>query len=240
MQYSKIVENVKANFGFPVVSVHTPDESIAQFADIGMELLSAKCLRTVEFILPPNQLNVLNPEEVQIIVDVKPYTGSANVIGSLSVSDNDTDAFYTRSEFTLNELLTFYNFSAGGIIQPTLANMTYNQMMYSFGAQFDWHYDNSTGRLYSTNIPNSTQALYVQAKVTQTYEHLSPEMRVWLYEYTLARTKQVEGRIRSKFKEGSIGAPSDGDTLLSEASSELTAAMEKLESFVQLNYGVRR
>lgn len=240
MQYSKIVEKVKAALGYPVVTVYTPDSSIEDAIDTGMSLLTGRALRTVDFILPANKENRLNPQEIQIVVDVRPFTGASNIIGALNVTGNSEEDFYSRSEFTLNELLTFYNYSEGGILQPVLANVMYSQMMDAFGAKFDWHYDSSTGILYCANVPSATQVLYVQAKVLHTYETLEPEKVVWLFEYALARTKQIEGRIRSKYSEGSIGAPSDGDTLLQEAATELQAATEKLESFTQLNYGVRR
>lgn len=55
--------------------------------------------------------------------------------------------------------------------------------------------------------------------------------QTWIYEYALALSKEVVGRIRSKAKSSNVPIELDGDTLLSEAASE----KEKLET--QLNEG---
>ena len=61
-----------------------------------------------------------------------------------------------------------------------------------------------------------------------------------MLKYALARTKITEGRIRGKYKEGSVGAVSDGDALVSEGNAELQVVEDQLNNFVSLNVGRRR
>lgn len=229
MTDSQIIEQVKETLGYPVVSVYTPDTSIKSFLTAGFDLLSSTVLRQVTLALPCSSVQKLNKEEIPLIIDVVPYTSSG-----------DKQQVYIRDAFSLTEAIEYFNVNSQGILAPILANISYNQINYAFNNAFDWHYDRHTGELYATNIPSNASILAATAKIYYTRETLTKELETWLFEYTLAKTKIVEGRIRSKYKEGSVGAVSDGESLLSEGNAEVAALKEELKNFVPLNIGRRR
>lgn len=230
MTNAEMIENAKEELGHPVLSIHTPDASIEHFIEVGLSQITSKVLRKVNMSLPCLPTQHLNNVEVPLIIDVIPYKASPQHSGLT----------YMRDAFSISEAMEYYNVSTETIEIPILATMFHNQVNNAFNMAFDWHYDRHTGTLYTTNVPSDADCLAVTAKILYTRETLTTELENWLYEYTLAKLKVVEGRIRSKYKEGSIGAPSDGDTLIAEGKEELTSLTEKLESFVALDIGRRR
>ena len=59
-----------------------------------------------------------------------------------------------------------------------------------------------------------------------------------LVRLAVANSKIAVGRVRSKFKQSNALWSLDGDTLLQEGTTELTALREKLEASSQLVYGI--
>lgn len=229
MQEGKFIEQAKTVLGYPVVAVYTTDDMIKQFVDLGFGKLRNKVLRKVTFALPIKDVQKINPEEVPLITDVVPYTNNA-----------DRQVVYVRDDFDLAMAIEYFNVYSQGLAIPILATMTYNQLNNAFNNKFDWHYDRHAGLLYTTKVPVNATFLAVEAKTYYTMETLTPELEDWLNSYVRARTKQTEGRIRSKYKEGSVGAVSDGDALVAEGNQELADAEAALENFVSYDIGRRR
>ena len=147
---------------------------------------------------------------------------------------------YYRDEFSLSDAIRYFNvFSGNSIVVPVTATILYNQINYNFNMSFDWKYDDATGELYTTHIPDGTQFLVCKAKVIYDREDLDPEYDEWLLRYAEAQTKITEGRIRGKYKEGSVGATSDSDQLVSEGQSELQEAIAALDGFIPMDVGRR-
>lgn len=229
MKESLLIQRVKETFGYPIVEVYTPDSTIEGFIDMGFDLLSSKVFKQTILTLPCEEIQVLNKEEIPLIVDVVPYVPSA-------AKRNP----YIRDDFSIAEAQQYFNVQSQGILYPILATMTYNQLKNTFNGKFSWHYDRHTGTLYASHIPINASMLAVTAKTLYKKDDLPKELKTWLLNYVIAKTKITEGRIRSKYTEGSIGAVSDGDTLVGEGTAELAQREEELDNFVTLNVGVRR
>lgn len=85
-------------------------------------------------------------------------------------------------------------------------------------------------KLYLDEETSYQGMVTIEALVTPAVEEIQDERAVsWIESYTLALAKQVVGRIRSKFKSGSVPIELDGDTLLNEASAEI----QQLEAEIQ-------
>lgn len=70
----------------------------------------------------------------------------------------------------------------------------------------------------------------IEGLYTPQLEDLKDERAIsWIESYTLALAKQVCGRIRSKFKSSNVPVELDGDTLLSEAQSEIQTLEAELQ-----------
>lgn len=231
MTDSEIIEQIKMDLGYPVIDIYTPDKSIQSFINKGLELLRSWVYRKVTFVVPCQTVQKLDREKVRFVIDVIPYQFTSDA-GNIPV--------YYRDDFSLATAVQYFNiYNTNDVLTPVLASMTYNQMGYFFNTKFDWKYDDTTGELFVTHIPEGSQCLVVKAKTIYERDTLDPEHDAWLMKYAEGQTKITEGRIRSKYKEGSVGATSDGDALVAEGQSDVQICLDELQSFVPMDVGRR-
>lgn len=103
-----------------------------------------------------------------------------------------------------------------------------------------FHYDKLSNKLYinvSSNLPEKITILYVPRfdDVSQITSDFWIDV---LIRMAVAQTKITVGRVRSKFKQSNALWSLDGDTLLQEGITELTALREELRGSTQLVYGI--
>lgn len=231
MTDSEIIEHVKVSLGYPVVDVYTPDTSIQIFINEGLEHLRSWAYKRISFVVPCLTRQKLDRERIRYVQEVTPYQMTSDA-GNIPV--------YYRDDFSLATAVQYFNiYNTNDILTPVLASMTYNQMGYFFNTKFDWKYDDATGELFVTHIPEGSQCLVVKAKVVYERQDLESDREAWLLRYAKAQTKVTEGRIRSKYREGSVGATSDGEALVAEGQADLQLCMDELQSFVPLDVGRR-
>ena len=232
MTDSEIIEQIKMDLGYPVIDVYTPDNSIQSFINKGLEILRSWVYRKVSFVVPCRTCQKLDREKVRFVVDVVPYQFTSGSNGNIPV--------YYRDDFSLATAVQYFNiYSNNDVLTPVLASMTYNQLTYAFNMQYDWKYDDTTGELFTTHIPEGTQVLVVKAKTIYERDTLDPEYDAWLLKYAEGQTKITEGRIRGKYKEGSVGATSDADQLIQEGKEEVQACIDEIQSYVPMDVGRR-
>lgn len=100
-------------------------------------------------------------------------------------------------------------------------------------------YDKHDEKLYinvSSNLPDRITIMYVPRfdDVSQITSDFWIDMLIRL---AVANTKVTVGRVRSKFKQSNALWTLDGDELINEGNTELTALREELKSSTQLTYG---
>lgn len=100
-------------------------------------------------------------------------------------------------------------------------------------------YDKFGEKLYinvSSNLPDKITIMYIPRfdDVSQITSDFWIDMLIRL---TVANTKVTVGRVRSKFKQTNALWTLDGDELINEGNTELTAIREELKSSTQLVYG---
>lgn len=103
-----------------------------------------------------------------------------------------------------------------------------------------FQYDKLSNKLYiniSSNLPETITVLYIPRfdDVSQITSDFWIDV---LVRHAVAQTKIVVGRVRTKFKQSNALWVLDGDTLLTEGTTELTALREELRSSTQLVYGI--
>lgn len=228
MREENIVKRVKTSLGYPVVDVYMSDEMIKEQVGIALEKFSSSVFKGVILTLPAIEFQELNPDEIALVTQVEPY-----------FPNDKKSSLYVQDEFSLAEAERYFNTRSQSIGTPILAKILRQQMSRVFDSKFDWHYDRTTGGLYLDNVPANISTISVFAKKYYTLEDLPKYAEDWLFEYTLALCKIVEGRIRSKFKDSFPGAPTDGDTLTSEGMSEREALQVSLLDFISYDMGVR-
>jgi hypothetical protein len=100
-------------------------------------------------------------------------------------------------------------------------------------------YDKHGEKLYinvSSNLPDKVTIMYIPRfdDVSQITSDYWIDMLIRL---AVATTKVTVGRVRSKFKQSNALWTMDGDELINEGNTELTAIREELKSSTQLMYG---
>ena len=232
MTDSEIIEQIKMDLGWPVIDVYTPDASIQSFIKKGVEILRSWVYRKVTFVVPCRSSQILDRERVRFVLEVTPYQFTGGSADNIPV--------YYKDDFSLATAVQYFNiFNNSDVLTPTLSSIYFNQLQYAYNTKFDWKYDDTTGELFTTHIPEGTQVLVVKAKTIYERETLDPEHDAWLLKYAEGQTKITEGRIRSKYKEGSVGATSDGDQLISEGQAEVQACIDEIQSYVPMDVGRR-
>lgn len=103
-----------------------------------------------------------------------------------------------------------------------------------------FQYDKMSNKLYvnvSSNLPETITVIYVPRfdDVSQITSDFWIDV---LIRHAVAQTKIVVGRVRTKFKQSNALWVLDGDTLLQEGTTELTALRDELKSSTQLVYGI--
>lgn len=228
MVKADLLDNIKRSLGYPTIMVHTEDETIKMNLDIAFDTFTAKVLRKVTMALPLRGITRFNPYDVRIIYKVTPFKLS-----------NPDVSVYSMDVFNLSVAVEYYN-QCSDLLTPILASMVQSQLGDVTGKKFNWKYDTSSRALYCTNIPQGASVLVAEAKVMYEWDTLPKSEMNWIFGYALALTKIVEGRIRSKYREGATALISDGETLISEGKEEQAQLQESLENFISLNIGVRR
>lgn len=232
MTDSEIIEQIKMDLGYPVIDIYTPDKNIQSFINKGLELLRSWAFKKVSFVVPCKTCQTLDREKVRFVFEVTPY--------QYTDGGGDNIPIYYRDDFSLATAVQYFNiYNQNDVLTPVLASMTYNQLNYAFNMQFDWKYDDATGELFCTHIPEGTQVLVVKAKTIYERDTLEPEYDAWLLKYAEGQTKITEGRIRGKYKEGSVGATSDSDQLIQEGQAEVQACIDEIQSYVPMDVGRR-
>lgn len=217
---------IKYRLGYPTVSVFTQDTVIEHFLKRAITDLSNKAFKETMIQLEPKSSYQFNPELIAYVVDVIPF----------NPEEASKRNIYDADEFTLAELQLF----AQGDISSPLSYMTFKeQFKYWLGDNFDWHYDQISGKLYLTNIPSSATSICVFTKEYFNADNLPSYMDDWVISRALAYVKQSEGKIRSKYSESIPGAPTDGDSLVQEGNEELQKTEETIGQFVSNDFGYR-
>ena len=115
---------------------------------------------------------------------------------------------------------------------------TLQQIRNTMSTDLSHMYDKSDEKLYiniSQSIPSSVTIMYIPRfdDVSQITSDFWIDMLIKL---AVANAKVIVGRIRTKFKQNNALWTLDGDTLLQEGNTELTAIREELKASTQLCY----
>lgn len=103
-----------------------------------------------------------------------------------------------------------------------------------------FYYDKLSEKLYiniSSNYPDKITIQYIP-RFDDVSQIVSDFWNDVLIRLSVALTKVTVGRVRSKFKQSNALWTLDGDQLLEEGNSELTALREELKASTQLSYPI--
>lgn len=197
----------------------------------------------------------LNPRKVNAVSQVYRATALTNSSEGSTSTDNDST---TGSHYSLNYTgtaqdplnLSLWQGLAGNFGYSTynFNNYAYNYMAYSTAQQIRntlstdlaFRYDRSKNLLY-INVSMGTPQ-YVTVKYVPRFDDPSEIYSdYWidmLVKMSVAMTKIILGRIRSRFTQSNALWTQDGEAILAEGTTELTAIRAELKESTQLFYPV--
>lgn len=167
--------------------------------------------------------------------------------GSISLinSDDSTNSLlWSPLSITMNQNYN-YNYGYGpqtaqysqlNLLKGYTTSMIYQQLRNTLQQDLDFTYDYENKKLYLyQQMPLTEQVTIVYNKEYNSVEDIKDPFWInLLFRLSLAYVKQVLGRVRSKYRMTSAPYELDGDTLLNEASTELS----EIHAFLSENNNV--
>ena len=124
-----------------------------------------------------------------------------------------------------------YRYSQVNFMQDYVATLQFKQLRNGLNQDLEHMYDPGRKKLFVfQQIPQAATVTMVYNKILTDVEEIEdPYWQNILLKLSIALSKEVLGRIRSKYKPNSDPFEMDGDTLLSEAREELSEIREMLQ-----------
>lgn len=229
MLLDDLVVEIKVDLGCDINSLGISDQSIELKIKEALRKISvyAPYVCTEMFDLVGGSVQL--PDDANTVVAVlnldKPSATNAKIA-------DDTDLFsVSRYLYNYNDLSDPYIFLMQKNAVSTLQR---------FVETTDYRFEKSTHKLYLSNFSESQVCVkYLRSyRSVEEIEDIDVLQRV--KEYALALCKIIEGNIRRKLQSAPGAIQLDGDSLVSEGTSEKQAIEEKLVTeFQNLRFGIR-
>lgn len=230
MLLDELIAEIKVDLGCDINSLGISDESI------GLKIHEA--LRKISVYAPYVSTEMFDvvgsyaqlPEDTTTVIDIlnmdKASAKSTRVIA------DDTDLFsVSRYLYNFNDLSDPYIFLMQKNAVSTLQN---------FVKRTDYRYEKSTHRVYFSNIAVSRVCVKYLRRYRSVEEIEDLDILQTVKEYSLALCKIIEGNIRRKLQSAPGAIQLDGDSLVSEGTSEKQAIEDSLvNKFQNLRFGIR-
>lgn len=230
MLLDDLISEIKVDLGCDINSLGISDSSIALKVHEALRKISiyAPYVCTEMFDLEGKTAQL--PEDSTTVIEVlnldKPSATNARVVA------DDTDLFsVSRYLYNYNDLSDPYIFLMQKNAVSTLQN---------FVRQSDFRYEKTTHKLYLSNVDVSKLCVKYLRRYRSVEEIEDIEVQQIVKEYALALCKIIEGNIRRKLQAAPGAIQLDGDSLVSEGTSEKQLIEDKLVSMFQnLRFGIR-
>lgn len=197
-----VVSRTKLLLGGDVLKLEVSDESIIEMVDMAYNKIKPFITDTV--LLTKGYASVISLEGENVEDVIRVYPADTTIISQDRMFDFEGIKLGRQS--VRRSILGSYS-----IIDSEIKFKYYDNKLYL-----------ESDKVYSGVVT-------IEALVSPSIEDLKDEKaKSWIESYTLALTKQVCGRIRSKFKSPNVPIEMDGDTLLSEAQTEIQALESEL------------
>lgn len=164
------------------------------------------------------------------IANVKKVLRNRN--NNMTITGMDTNMFIyqTQGQYGMNQRAK----------DQITYNMLINQVRNTLSTDMDFEFDKVNEILYiyaQYPIPSNITIMYIP-EFKDVSEVYVPYWMTYLKRFAVAYTKEAEGRIRSKYTLNSATYNLDGNTLLSEAQSELSQIRNELNENINLNHTI--
>ena len=234
MEMQAYVDEIKLNLTGGVLQLEIGDDIIERIVQSAMRQMQRYICSTKLITIPYQKCIDLSPYKVNAVARV--YRASAAGIDAASDSTGLQDPVQIGLIQVAYNSGNMYNFS--DYVSNYLSYSTMQQMRNTVSTDLAFFYEDDEKRLYINTTLDSGS--YVTIEYVPRYDSVDEiKSDFWidvLMRLSLALTKIHVGRIRTRFTQSNALWTQDGEQLLSEGNSELTALQEYLQKNTQLLY----
>lgn len=225
-----LVEEIKVDLGCDVNSLGIRDASIRLKIKEALRKISIYAPFVVTEMLEVTDGHAQLPEDATVVIDVMNLNSSATA-QARKIAD-DTDLFsVSRYLYNYNDLSDPYIF----LMQKNAIST-----LQSFVKLDDYYFDKATKKLMVSNFVGKVLCVKYLRRYRSVEEIVDTDVLQRVKEYALSLCKIIEGSIRRKLQEAPGAIHLDGDSLVSEGTSEKSLIEERLVSeFQHLRFGIR-
>lgn len=239
MTLQDYVDFIKFQLTGGILELEIDDEAIAKAVKIGLKEIQ-RYIDTTKFVTVPYapciDLSGFNSSSITKVYRTEGYTGDANSGGFIEGSA--IDPMYVQRWMAFSSGGTMYNLN--NYLLNYMAYNTLLQMRNTTTTDMAFREDKVNNKLYINcgyDAPQQVTLEYVPiyndvSEVTSDY---------WidvLERYSLAITKQILGRIRTRYTQSNALWTQDGERMLEEGTEELGTLREQLRTNSTLFYPV--
>lgn len=192
----KYVSRIKKRLGGSVVKLAITDDDIRDAVDEAIEVAKPYVVDVVKRTKVYAPCLDLSKDKIVEVLEVIPGSPTVTQVGQDEVMF-DFQVFQPVDRIVDRVALV------GSAVNPDV--------------YIPFEFDDETQKLYINEGVSTGMITFTGVKDFDKISELHDERaRQWIFSYALALCKEMEGRIRSKFKSSNIPIEFDGDTLLSE------------------------
>lgn len=239
----QIVTDVLVSLGYPTITLFITQVQINRLIDIAVSKCSSKACQSFLALMNTGSgcidVSKYNMEAVKCIYEADISNINTNTGDNLVAdpnNDNNSGCTNPLSGCDIcNKLCRYRMFSYNGMVENSGTSRLYDYLSYQYAQSelnnlilTDYYLDTAEQKLYVDNYSGYITVEYVKSSCTIEDLDKNNYWKSWIRDYTLARTKMIEGLIRRKYKPTSGVYDLDGDDLVSEGTNEAQELEEKL------------
>ena len=237
MNMKEYVNNIKLEITGGILTLEIPDSTLEQIVNRALQEVQ-RFIDSTELMTVPyaSCIDISNTRisSVSRVFRTEGFTGDTTLGGSQSVMD----PMYAQTWMAFTNGGTMYNLN--DYLLNYLSYSTILQLRNTTSTDMSFKQDHQAGKLYincSYNTPEYVTIEYVP-KFASVEDVKSDYWIDVIQRLSIAQTKIILGRIRSRFKSSSSLWEQDGDTILAEGKDEINALRETLRTNSQIIYPI--
>lgn len=237
MTIQECIEEIKLELTGGVLNLEIPDDTIRKVVEKSLRELQ-RYIDETRFVTVPFSkcidLEGFNSSAIVSVFRTQGYTGDQNE----GINTSEVDPMYAQMWMSFANGSTMYNLN--DYVLNYLSYNTLLQMRNTTSTDLSFREDKIGHKLYINT------AFDTPVKITIEYipkfwnvEDIKDDYWIdLLIRLSVAQTKLILGRIRTRFKQSSALYTDDGDTILAEGTQELENIRTMLAENAQLNYPI--
>ena len=237
MTEEEYIDNIKLVLTGGILELEIPDSTISKILKRSLQIIQ-RYYDSTELITVPfaNCIDISNSEisHVAKVFRVEGMTGDTET----GITQSAIDPMYAQTWMAFTNGGTMYNLN--DYVLNFLSYNTLLQMRNTTSTDMAFKQDHSAGKLYINPAFDSPEYVTIEyIPVLKSVEQIKSSYWIEiLQKLSIAETKIILGRVRTRFKSSSSLWEQDGDTILEEGLTEEKELLDRLTANDQLIYPI--